>query len=209
MTASYAHRHNDSQAQWHLCPPLACKPFGMADKESLPVQRLRLFLAQYEAEHGYGWQTRLAGLTGRHQTHLGRLSRGERGPGLEDVSVIIDDLGVSERFFYDRDLGDAPDYRDFVKASRVDRDDAKGTQNAEAYIASQLAIGKPVSEEHARRLRSINMSGGDMPIGSFELAHRSWLAEEAGRALPPRPGPVGKIDEARGQRKIEPTKKRR
>lgn len=136
-----------------------------------------------------------------------RIREGEE-PGPDQIDKVVAKLGLSFDFFTDPDIGDAPDYRDFVKVTRVDRDDSKGTQNAEAYIASQLAIGKPVSDEHARRLRSINMSDGDMPLGAFELTHKSWLAEEAGRALPSRPGPGGKVDEARGQKRLDLTKKR-
>jgi hypothetical protein len=179
----------------------------MAENSTLPAQRLRLFLAQYEQEFGYGWQTRLAQLTGRHQTHLGRMAKGERGPGLDDVTAIVSELGVNERFFYDASLGDAPDYRDFV-GTRVERDDERGTPSAEAYIASLEAIGKPPSAEHAKRLRGIRLSTGDMPIGAFEAAHRGWIAEDAGKVVA-RGAPIEtKIDEARGQRRLEPVKKR-
>lgn len=95
MVTSYAYRHDASQAQRHTVRHVVCKPFGMDEHDSLPVRRVRLFLKQYAAEHGYGWQTRLSALLDRHQTHLGRVSKGERGPGLEDVTAIIKELGVS------------------------------------------------------------------------------------------------------------------
>lgn len=208
MTRSYAYRHGPSQAQGHNVTSRVCKPLGMGDDNSLPVRRLRLFLAQYEQEHGYGWQTRLSQLTGRHQTHLGRMAKGERGPGLDDVTAIVRELGVNERFFYDERLGDAPDYRDFV-GTRTERDDETGTPNAEAYIAGQAATGRPVSDEHAKRLRSIRLSTGDMPIGAFEAAHRGWLAEDVGKVVARGEPLKTKVDEARGQRRLPPSKPRR
>lgn len=206
MTASYAYRHEPSQAQRHNLGLRLCKPLGMADDNSLPVRRLRLFLAQYEQEHGYGWQTRLAQLTGRHQTHLGRMAKGERGPGLDDVTAIVRELGVNERFFYDEDLGDSPDYHDFV-GTRVERDDTKGAPAVESFIEHRAELGMPLPEEAIRSLRSTFYKTAEIDTTLVEHAYSSWVARQKGKAIE-RPSVGGQIDEARGQRRLPPSKPR-
>lgn len=183
----------------------------MADPDSLPVRRVRLFLAQYAAEHGYGWQTRLAALTNRHQTHLGRVSQGKRGPGLEDVAAIVRELGVSERFFYDESLGEAPDYRQFVgenRETRVERDDA-----AVHPVVEQVLRERHASPEAAARLRAapLRLFGGTPDpftvatiLSAIEAdVRREAGAQAAGREPAPKepsPVPEGKRRVGSGKR---------
>lgn len=173
---------------------------------TLGGSRMREALRQLTIRDGETQQA-IAERLGYSQSAITQWVNGKVCPKQDKIERFRDMFGVSDRYFTDPSLGDAPDYRDFV-GTRVERDDEKGTPNAEAYIASLEAIGRPPSAEHAKRLRSIRLSTGDMPIGAFEAAHRGWIAEEAGKVVA-RGAPIEtKIDEARGQRKLEPVKKR-
>jgi hypothetical protein len=177
--------------------------------EELWQRRFLLLVDQFKEENGeaWGWKSRLADRLGQDASTINKITTDARPVTKGMVNAAITKFPIDPRFFYDPSLGDAPDYRDFV-GTRVERDNERGTPNAEAYIASLGAIGKPPSAEHAKRLRSIRLSTGDMPIGAFEAAHRGWIAEEAGKVVA-RGAPIEtKIDEARGQRKLEPVKKR-
>jgi transcriptional regulator with XRE-family HTH domain len=169
---------------------------------------MRAALVQMNGRDGQA-QDAIAKRLGYSQSAVTQWINGVTCPKEDKIARMIEAFDIRPRFFTDESLGDAPDYRDFVGRT-VDRDDARGTPNAEAYIAGQAAIGRPVSDEHAMRLRSIRLSSGDMAIGAFEIAHRGWLAEDAGKVVERRGEPIAaKIDEARGQRRLPPAKPRR
>lgn len=173
--------------------------------EDLWQRRFLLLVDQYEREQGssWGWKSKLAGRLGVDASTVNKMTTGARAVSKDVVTAAITRFPIDPSFFYDEALGDAPDYHDFV-GTRVERDDDRGTPNAEAYLAGLDAIGKPASPEHAKRLRGIRLSTGDMPVSAFEAAHRGWLAEEAGKFVERRGEPLpAKVDEARGQRKLE------
>ncbi len=179
--------------------------------DELWQRRFLLLVSQYAAEHGdaWGWKSKLAERLGQAPSTLNKVTTDARPVTKGMVTAAIMKFPIDAAFFYDEGLGDAPDYHDFVGRT-VDRDDAKGTPNAEAYIAGQAAIGRPVSDEHAKRLRSIRASTGDLPLATFAATHSAWLAEDAGKVVERRGEPIPtKIDEARGQRRLPPAKPRR
>ena len=127
-----------------------------------------LLVDQYEREQGssWGWKSKLAGRLGVDASTVNKMTTGARAVSKDVVTAAITRFPIDPSFFYDEALGDAPDYHDFV-GTRVERDDDRGTPNAEAYLAGLDAIGKPASPEHAKRLQGIRLSTGDMPVSAF------------------------------------------
>ena len=181
---------------------------GLVSTRELYRRRLLVVAEHLRLTRDLRSETQIAAAMGIDQSYWAKIRNGEKLPDTEQIDRASSKLGLPFSYFSDPTLGDEPDVQAYIGRTRVEREDDRGTPNAEAYIAGQLAIGRPVSEEHARRLRSIRLSSGDMPVASFESAHRSWIAEEAGKVVERRGEPVAaKIDEARGQKRLEPAKK--
>lgn len=92
--------------------------------------------------------------------------------------------------------------------SRTDRDDSKGYASVEKYIAEMTERGTPVDPEHALDLRSWRRSRGEPEREEIVGYHRGMIAADARKAFE-RPIVETKIDEARGQKKITPIRKKK
>lgn len=153
------------------------------DEEERVRTRVLLALEQYAQEVGRGWQTKLAKASGVHQTHISKLSKGDRGTQISDATVgkLAKGLKVPRSFFYDPALGPRPNYRDFVGVRQIDTSDQQRAVVRE-WLAS--AEGRLATEDQAQRLLSIDW-GGVTPTA--RMVRSLWLemdAEDRGRALP-------------------------
>jgi transcriptional regulator with XRE-family HTH domain len=96
----------------------------------------------------------------------------------------------------------------FTGEVAVERDDELGAPAVEAFIERHASAGTPIAEDAARALRRTFYKTAEITDDLVAHAYGSWVARQAGKAID-RPSVGGKIDEARGQRKLEPVKKRR
>jgi hypothetical protein len=176
------------------------------DSRALAKERYLLLIEQLTEELGSERQAAIAAKT--DPSYPGKL-RGwtTRHVGLEQLLETRKALGIRPEFFEDASLGPSPHYRDFLESSH-DRGDAKGYAEVEAYIADMDRAGTPIAPEHAEDLRSWRRSRGNPEREEIVGYHRGMVAADARKALE-RPIVETKIDEARGQRKITPLRKKR
>lgn len=128
-------------------------------------------------------------------------------PDTDQIDKVVKKVGLRFEFFTDPTLGDAPDYRGFV-GRRIDRDDTKGVPTVEGWLAMEAAAGRAVEPELVAHLRSFHARTGDIELEDVLALVRSWRARQADRRVIERPALETKIDEAKGQRRLEPAKKR-
>ena len=130
-----------------------------------------------------------------------RYENGDTLPGPVAIQRLSEELQVSASWI----LHGTDD-------THIERDDALGYPIVEQYIADMERAGTPVDARHAQKLRMQRLSTG--PSGVDMVTVRAWhLAaqhEDHLRAVAPRPEDSrAQIDEARGQRKLPPVKRRR
>lgn len=174
--------------------------------DSLAERRMRIFLRQYEEEHGRGAQAELAKRLGRHQTFLGRLASGERGPGIVDVENVVRAFGVKAEFFFDPRLGDEPRYRDHLE-TRFEREYPHDAAIS-AFAAERSAEGRPIPDAVIERLRR-DVHAWDGHLTRDHLVMLLPIArdrvEQLERGAPaPEPPPVPE-----GRRRVPPGRPRR
>lgn len=114
--------------------------------ESLPARRFRLL-----AEQLAGTQAERGEALGLHQTEVGRVLRGERGPSVEALSRAVLELGVSSEFFFDPLLGERPNHR----AHRRNVVGLPRSTCVDLLIEERRRSGRPVVEAAADRAREI------------------------------------------------------
>lgn len=83
------------------------------DDLALGAKRFRALLRQLKSEHGSGWQTEYAKRMGFKQPHLSDMLAG-KNVTLLSIEKAVRSMGIAREFFFDRSLGDSPNYRDFV-----------------------------------------------------------------------------------------------
>jgi transcriptional regulator with XRE-family HTH domain len=85
--------------------------------EGLPVRRYRLLLRQFADEFGDGWQTELAHRLRLDPSAIQKQHAGERAPSRKTIQLAIEIFKLDANFFYDTQLGEAPQFRDFLRTS--------------------------------------------------------------------------------------------
>lgn len=95
----------------------------------------------------------------------------------------------------------------FTGDSALERDDTKGAPAVEAFIEHRAELGMPLPEDAIRSLRSTFYKTAEIDTTLVEHAYSSWVARQRGKAIE-RPSVGGKVDDARGQKRLEPVKKR-
>ena len=130
-----------------------CTSFPMATIP-LSAQRMLVALRQMNRDEGIS-QIDLAAKVGVSQGRISDYLRGDP-PKQDKVERFAASFRIRPEFFADPELGDAPNYRDFVGRgpSVVDRDDTKGAPAVEAFIEARAELGMPLPEEAIRSLRS-------------------------------------------------------
>lgn len=99
----------------------------------LAAKRLRLLIEQLGDERGRdtGWKTEVGSKLGIGSSVLSKLNDPSRSVSSATVQKVVDALGIDAQFFYDRSLGEAPRYRDFI-------DPAKNRTEARAPASETL-----------------------------------------------------------------------
>ncbi len=175
-------------------------------RRALRTERFLLLVEQLSEEHGSPHAAMLALKV--NPSYLSNLQREEhRDVGADVMARAQKALGLQSRWFHDRSLGESPNYHDFLGSEPELESEAHPA--VDAYIARELAEGRPVSEAHQRELRSVRMAQGPdaLTIEVVEGIHRGLRARDAMRELR-RPDLSKELDDAAGERKLPPAKKR-
>lgn len=88
------------------------------DTEELGKRRFVLLLKQLQEELGRGWQPIAAQKLGLSVSLISSISLGNKQAGLKSIRAAVDRLPISEAFFFDRTIGEKPNYRDYVGQRR-------------------------------------------------------------------------------------------
>jgi transcriptional regulator with XRE-family HTH domain len=166
----------------------------MATHESLPLTRWRLFLAQFAAEFGDGWQSELARRVGVSQSMLSKHLQGEvKSVRLHTIELTCARLGIDRAFFFDASLGDAPSYREHLEGPRratpAPHVTGQESPHWQRFVRLGLAERLGLSDEQIEWLRAAPFRGGAQSVDDYITAAESIVRAD----LPEPPG----MDDAR------------
>lgn len=164
------------------------------DGEDLAHARFRVLMAQYEAEHGRGWQLKLASKAGVTRGMISQIARGEKEAGMKVVTGAARGLDIAESFFFDKSLGKSPNYRDFigkkparvagVAESRIDRDPIDESSMDQWTVFTYTDEYKGASEEAKAHAHTLRNQGLDLSVKQYIGVVESLDALRKGKGIP-------------------------
>lgn len=151
----------------------------MSDPEGLARRRYRLLLEQllsaYRDEHGgseRGFKTDAGRKLGIAAQYVGMILDDLR-PDAAPIEQALKGMRLDPAFFYDPTIGDAPDHRDYVQGTRVERERVE-MPAVRAYFEKHPEHERFRDEVNA----TLNASSGDVKASVVVGVVRGLLDEE-------------------------------
>lgn len=186
-------------------PPPKVSPVSARRYRALVIAKRDEWIAAHDGKE-HGWKAAVAAELGIKGQYVGMILKGDREAGRDAIDKAVAKLGLASEYFHVHRLGVEPDYRAYLGGggTRLELDRHPVVQE---YVLGHGPMPALVRDVYDAKLRAFGPSS--ITVGDIIGDVAKHKAADAGRASPARPADAeAVIDEARGQRKAGPRRRR-